>query len=350
MNIDDLIIQSDISVFDAMHSLETTGRRILFIAPEGRLEAVLTDSDVRKFILRGGNLNQPVSEAANYKPKSLPVDMRSGARVFLQQNVIDAVPLLDKKGRIVDVVFANDTDDIRARATLDIPVVIMAGGLGTRLYPYTKILPKPLIPVGESPIIELVIRNFHDFGCQGFTLVLNHKRNMIKSYFADVDKDYFVDYIDEEEPLGTGGGPSLLKGRMNGTFFLTNCDILVDADYSDILNFHRKQGNDITMVCAMKRFTIPYGVVELCDEGQFSRIAEKPMMDYLINTGMYVVEPSVVEHTADGVKQGFTDIIEQCRQRGGSVGVYPISEGSWMDMGQIEELELMRRRMEQSEQ
>ncbi len=202
LHIEELYIQPDATVLEAMKKLDETGQRILFVAPEGRLEAVLTDGDVRKYILRGGELEGPGSGAANDRPVSLPVAERGSAKAVLEEKGIDALPLLDKKGHILDIVFASGFD-IDNRKPAGLPVVIMAGGLGTRLYPYTKILPKPLIPVGELPIIEHIIHRFRDFGCRKFYLVVNYKKNMIKSYFNDLEKDYEVEYIDEEEPLGS---------------------------------------------------------------------------------------------------------------------------------------------------
>lgn len=345
--IEDLIIGGEISVFQAMQKLDETGRRIVFVAPEGVLQAVLTDGDVRKFILGGGDLNQPVSAVANHAPKTLPVEQRRTAKAFLQHHGIDAVPIVNKQGVMVDIVFAVDIEDIAAAKQIHAPVVIMAGGLGTRLYPYTKILPKPLIPVGENPIIELVIQSFHDFGCADFTMIVNHKKNMIKSYFSEVDKDYDLRFIDEDIPLGTGGGLSLLKGQISETFFFTNCDSLINADYADVLRYHQKNGNAVTMVCAMKHFVIPYGVVELHEDGAYKCTAEKPEYNLLTNTGVYVVEASLLPHIQDGVKQSFPDIIDAACTRGEKVGVYPVSDASWMDMGQLEELENMRHRLEQ---
>ncbi len=256
-----------------------------------------------------------------------------------------ALPLLDKRGRVQDVVFAGGLDiDTHKKACA--PVVIMAGGLGTRLYPYTKILPKPLIPIGEMPIVEHIIHRFADVGCSAFTMIVNYKKSMIKSYFNDLQKDYTVDYVDEDTPLGTGGGLSLLKGKVTQTFFLTNCDILIDADFGDIYQYHKEKGNVITMVCAVKHFTIPYGVVELGGDGDISGITEKPEMNFLTNTGVYVVEPSVIDGLAYNEPIPFTDIIADVRAAGGRVGVYPVSENSWMDMGQLEELDNMRRRLE----
>ena len=345
MQIDELIIDASASVLDTMRRLDETGRSVLFLAPNGVLKAVVTDGDIRRYILKGGDLTQSVGDMANYAPLSLPMERRSDAKKLLLDNVITAVPLLDKKGRISDIIFADGLDiDTRKKAC--IPVVIMAGGLGTRLYPYTKILPKPLIPVGELPIVEHIIHKFTDVGCKHFHMVVNYKKSMIKSYFNDIEKDYEVEYTDEDLPLGTGGGLSLLKEKIDTTFFFTFCDILIDADFGDVYRYHKENGNAITMVCAVKHFTIPYGVIELSDEGGISKITEKPEMNFLTNTGVYVVEPSIIKALTLNEAIPFTDIIENTRAAGQRVGVYPVSESSWMDMGQLEELDNMRRKLE----
>ena len=349
MNIEDFILPEGRTALQAMEQIDKMGQRIVFLAPQGKLQAVLTDSDIRRHLLRGGDLSVPADAVANHAPKSLPVGQRAGAKRFLQEHNIDAVPLLGQEGEIVDIVFLNDGTALQRSGTLTSPVVVMAGGQGTRLYPYTKILPKPLIPVGEVPILELLLERFYGFGCRRFHLVVNYKKNMIKSYFSDVEKDWELCFVEEEKPLGTGGGLCLLKGQLQEAFFFTNCDILIDADYADIMRFHKKRGNAVTLVCAAKQFVLPYGVVQADEKGRFECISEKPQMNYLTNTGMYVVEPSVVEQLEDGKQQGFPDIIDQCCKRKDAVGVYPVSEGSWMDMGQLEELEGMRRRLEASQ-
>ena len=245
MRVDDLFITEDISVLDAMRKLDETGLGVLFVAPEGVLRAVVTDGDIRRYILKSLPLEGPVREAANYSPYALPMEARARAKTALLEHGIGALPLLDKRGRVQDVVFAGGLDiDTHKKACA--PVVIMAGGLGTRLYPYTKILPKPLIPIGEMPIVEHIIHRFADVGCSAFTMIVNYKKSMIKSYFNDLQKDYTVDYVDEDTPLGTGGGLSLLKGKVTQTFFLTNCDILIDADFGDIYQYHKEKGNVIT--------------------------------------------------------------------------------------------------------
>ena len=345
LQINQLIIDENATVLSAMQMLDETGLKILLIAPGYSLRAVITDSDIRRFILNGGELTAPVKGAANYSPKYLGVEMRAKAKEFMVQNAIDALPLLNTKGQVDDIVFLADLG-VASRQETDAPVVIMAGGLGTRLYPYTKILPKPLIPVGELPIVEHIMQRFEKAGSGRFNLVVNYKKNMIKSYFSETEHPYNINFVEEEKPLGTGGGLYLLKETIKETFFLTNCDILVEADYSDIYEFHKEQGNLITVVCAFKNVTIPYGVIELDDNGGIKTVTEKPQMNFLTNTGMYVVEPRIIQELEADVAVGFPDIMEKYRNVGEKVGVYPISENSWMDMGQLEELEDMRRRLE----
>ena len=345
MLIDDLIINEDMPVLQAMQILNDKEKKILFIAPELKLKAVLTDGDIRRHILRGGRLDAKVGEIANYNFLSLKAGQRSQANNFMIKHSIYALPLLDSEGVIADVVFFDESS-VEVKKELDLPVVIMAGGLGTRLYPYTKILPKPLIPVGEKPIIEHIIDHFRNFGCNDYKIIVNHKKNMIKAYFNELNKDYNVDFADEEVFLGTGGGLALLKDKVKGPFFLTNCDVLIEADYNDIYKFHQKSGNLITVVCALKHVTIPYGVFNLNGDGEIESVTEKPTFNFLTNTGMYLVDGRIIEELEENKAISFPEIMENYRAKGFKVGVYPVSEDSWMDMGQLEELESMRRRLE----
>ena len=186
IKVEELFIEPTATVLETLRKLDETGQRILFIAPEGQLKAVITDGDIRKFFLRGGTPDQTIDNAANYQPLSVSVAERGKARGILQKYCIDALPVLNKRGIITDIIFAHGLD-VDNRKQVDIPVVMMAGGLGTRLYPYTKILPKPLIPVGEQPIAEMIMDRFRDFGCHDFTMIVNYKKGMIKSYFNELD-------------------------------------------------------------------------------------------------------------------------------------------------------------------
>ena len=222
----------------------------------------------------------------------------------------------------------------------------MAGGLGTRLSPYTNILPKPLIPIGEIPIAEHIINSFKQYGCKEYYMIVNYKRNMIKAYFDEVEKDYSLKFVMEEKKLGTGGGVSLLKGDIKSTFILTNCDILIEEDLSKAYKRHKETGNMITMICSLKNFTIPYGVVNVDENGDIDTMQEKPEMTFLTNTGCYIVEPQVIEEMTYNEPIDFPVLIENCKAKGYRIGVYPISESSWLDMGQFDEMEKMRQRFE----
>ncbi|WP_303866855.1 sugar phosphate nucleotidyltransferase [Acetobacterium wieringae] len=348
MKIEDFLIDENKSLLEAMSQLENAARKVLFVTKKGQFVAALTDGDVRRWILKKGSLDAKVKELANYKPKYLNESEKDKAKEYLKQNFIEGVPIVDEDHNIISIIIWND-EKVEKKNILNIPVVIMAGGLGTRLYPYTKILPKPLIPVGEIPIVEHIINRFVKNGCSEFYLILNYKKNMIKAYFNDLDKVYQLNYIDETKLLGTGGGLSLLKGKITSTFILSNCDILIDEDYQKILNFHKKQGNFITMICSMKRIRIPYGVVEISETGEIEVMKEKPEISVFVNTGMYVVDGRVVVEIQEDREMGFPDIIEKYRNQGEKIGIFPISENSWLDMGQLDELEIMRKRLEKDE-
>lgn len=344
MNIKEFMVNDDNTVIEVMELLDKVAKKVMFLVKDEKLVAAITDGDIRRWILRKGDLNARIDKVANYSPKYLFEKDQSSANVMMKKNSIEAIPIVDEAMKLLSVVLWNDLiihkNDLR-----DVPMVMMAGGYGTRLYPYTKILPKPLIPIGEIPIAEHIINRFGEFGCKDFYLVVNHKRNMIKAYFNEVEKDYKVDYIDEDIPLGTGGGLSLLKGKIDRTFILSNCDILIDHDYSKILAYHKSKGNLITMVCSLKNIKIPYGIVEIGESGEIESMKEKPQFSFFSNTGMYIVEPSVIEQLEEDVAIGFPSIIDDYRKCGEKIGVYPISEYAWLDMGQLEGMEEMRKRL-----
>src|SRR5690625_280499 len=222
-------------MIEAMESLDKVAKKVLFVTKGRQLKAALTDGDIRRWILKKGNLDVKVKEIANYNPKYIYEKDKIHANETMKKLFVEALPVVDQKHNITSIVFRDD--EISDRKSLNVPVVIMAGGLGTRLYTYTKILPKPLIPIGEINIIEHIINRFNQYGNEQFHLIVNHKKNMIKAYFKEIEKEYEVSYSDEDKPLGTGGGLSLLKGQINSTFFLTNCDILIEEDYEKIYNY-----------------------------------------------------------------------------------------------------------------
>lgn len=341
----DIYIEENKSILEAMCQLDRSGKKILFVHKDKKLLASLTDGDIRRGILKNGDLQMSVQCVANYQPRFLYEQEENLAMCTIKELGIDAIPIVNKEYFIQKIVFANDTAQKHKEFDIEIPVVIMAGGLGTRLSPYTKILPKPLIPVGDYPIVEHIIHRFFSYGCSQFYMIVNYKRNMIKAYFDELDKKYQLDFIMEEKPLGTGGGISLLNGKIKDTFILTNCDILIDDDLTKAYRQHKESGNMITMVCSLKNFTIPYGVVNIGEDGMIESMQEKPNMSFFTNTGCYFVEPEVIEDLEYNKPADFPTVIEKYMKEGKRAGIYPISEEAWLDMGQLDELEKMKTKL-----
>lgn len=338
-----LVGGSRLLISEAMQKIDQNEKGILILTDESEaLIGCVTDGDIRRFLIAGGKMSDNVMQAANYKPKFAHTLMEAKA-IYHEQNYV-AVPIIDGEGRIIDV-YTGEKQKSRKRTPLKIPVVINAGGRGSRLDPFTRVLPKPLIPVGDLPIIEHIMKEYQTYDCNEFHIIVNYRRELMKAYFADNENRYDITWYDEAYPLGTGGGLSLLRGRLRDTFFFANCDALLTANYESMVKFHKENRNTITMICAYKNINIPYGVVEMGINGTIKDMREKPRMSFLTNTGIYIVEPEVIDGMEDNVPIGFPDIVERERQSGKRVAVFPVSENDWMDMGQLPELEKMRARL-----
>lgn len=338
-----LIGSENLSVFEAMQKIDDNSYGILIISDEsGRLKGCLSDGDIRRYLLAGGSLEDRAIKAANKNPRKAN-NYDEAASLFHKKNYV-AIPIVDETNQITSVYLGNGQVEL-PKPSLHIPVVINAGGKGTRLDPYTRVLPKPLIPVGELPIIEHIMQRFQGYGCNEFHIIVNYKKEIMKGYFAEADCKYDISWHDEHKPLGTGGGLSLLKGKLHETFFFTNCDNLLMSNYDSILRFHKENKNVITMICAYKNISIPYGIVEMGMNGSITEMKEKPQFPFLTNTGIYVVEPEVLDDIEDNVSIGFPDVVMEQKEMGRNVAVYPVSENDWLDMGQLPELEKMRKRL-----
>lgn len=343
MNYMDYCIDSGVSVRNAMRKLDNIKPKILFIVQDKKVVAALTDGDIRRFLMNEGRLDDMAEKAANHCP-IVAGNIKQAVSLYHDRNYV-AIPIVNKKNEIKDIYVGEKGTYEREFSSLDVPVVINAGGRGTRLEPFTRIIPKPLIPIGEVPIIEHIMQEYQQYRCKKFHIIVNYKKELLKAYFIDTERSYDIQWYDEKKPLGTGGGLSLLKGKMNETFFFTNCDILLKSDYNNMLQFHRANGNAITMICAYKNLIVPYGVVTMGQDGIIKEMQEKPELSFLTNTGMYIVEPEVLADIDAEVATGFPDIIDIQRKRGRKVAVYPVSENDWMDMGQMTELEKMHEKM-----
>lgn len=339
MEIKDFVVSEQTTIKEAMELMDKNARKIVYITKNNQLIGALSDGDIRRFILKDQSIQSPVTMGMNSNPVFILKSEVSKGIEKMEEKKVDSIPVLNNDQSIRNIMFKSK--ELIQGKKINPPVVIMAGGKGTRLYPYTKILPKPLIPIGDTPIMERIIDKFHEFGCLNFVVSVNYKKNMIKSYFSEEERDYQLTFVEEDKPLGTGGSLSLMRDYLNETFFVSNCDILVDTDYTDVMDFHQKNKNDITFVASLKNTQIPYGVLKLDSEGLLESTVEKPEYSHLINTGMYLMEPKVLDFVPDNEFADLPDVIMKAKDAGFKVGVFPVSENSWLDMGQIKEMENM---------
>jgi NDP-sugar pyrophosphorylase family protein len=210
----------------------------------------------------------------------------------------------------------------------------MAGGKGSRLDPFTRVLPKPLIPVGNKPIIEAIMERFARCGFNRFLYTLNYKKEYLKLFLKEASLPYTMEWVEEDDFLGTAGSLSLLKDKLTETFFVTNCDSLLDVDFEAVLRWHREHGAAITIIGCHNEFRIPFGVLEM-SRGKLTKLIEKPVHDVMINTGVYIMEPQVISYLSDRKQTDFDELLKLLPKKD-KVTVYPVYEG-WLDIGQWEE-------------
>jgi len=258
-------------------------------------------------------------------------------RLMVEKGLLQ-LPIVDTHNSIFDLVVESDFlrkgEPSETKKKLNSKVVIMAGGKGTRLEPFTKILPKPLIPVGDKTILEWIMDEFALYGIDTFHFSVNHKSEMIKAYFSELKNKYKIHYVMEDSPLGTAGSLRLLNDDFKEDFFVTNCDIIIKDRYDKIWDYHKEGHFDITIVASLQHHTVPYGVCELNGDGHLNKINEKPEYDFLINTGMYILKPEVLKIIPENQFYHITNLIEDAQKIGKKIGVFPIPEGAWIDVGQ----------------
>ncbi len=342
------------NIRDAIKKIDDNGEGLIFVVDEeDKVIGVLTDGDFRRAILNGISLSEICDNIANHEFKyvdSSDFSEREVINLFLQYK-IEHLPLLENG--ILKKLYRKKDYNLTGKVILpkslnEVSVVIMAGGKGTRMKPFTNILPKPLIPIGNKSMLEVIMDEYNLYFQSAFLISVNFKANLIKAYMDDYIKMYNFSYIQEDTPLGTGGALKYLEGKLEEPFFVSNCDILIKANYADIYNFHKNEKNDFTIVASMIHYKIPYGVCEIEQGGELIKLVEKPEYDFLVNAGMYIINPNVIKYIPKDKFYNITDLIEHLKQKGGKVGVYPVSENSYYDSGQWKEYGNMLEAMNKS--
>ena len=332
------VIAPSVSMLDAMKRMDEVKVKMLFVFDGEHFVSILTVGDIQRAIVKNIALEEQVGRVVDRNKKfAIKGEPMEAIREKMLRLRAECMPVLDEKGELADVVFWRDIfekEETDLRPKVDLPVVIMAGGKGTRLKPITNVIPKPLVPVGDKTILEVIMDQFEGIGCHKFYMSVNYKADMMKYYLSQLDHKYDIEFFMEDKPLGTIGSVSLLKGKITTPFFVSNCDSINEQDYRDVWDYHVNNHNDMTIVTMVKSFKIPYGVIETGEDGLMTALKEKPEQTYQVNTGVYILNPELIDEIPEGEFFHITHLMEKVQKRGGRVGCFPVSEHSWKDMGE----------------
>jgi dTDP-glucose pyrophosphorylase len=337
LNWKEIAISRDHTIQEAMVRLnESSLRVVLVVDPSNYLQGVVTDGDIRRGLLEGVKLSDPVNLIMNTHPITLEPDKTRGQikKVMLQKKLL-AVPIVDDHNCVLGLETIDSVNEI------DPPkcdVVLMAGGFGKRLYPLTKETPKPMLKIGNKPILEMIIENFVSQAFSRFFISTHYKGELIQNYFKD-GKEFgcSINYVNELEPLGTAGALNLLKGKIENNFIVMNGDLLTKINFQNLLDFHR-QSNSLCTVCVRENaYQVPYGVVEI-DGHLIKSIKEKPVFNYQMSAGIYCFSPQIFEYISAGDHLDMPALLKKLLQASQEVRAFPLHE-YWIDIGRIDDFE-----------
>lgn len=335
--INQLSIEKEFTLLDAIKKMDEVRRKLLIVTTKGHFHSLLSIGDIQRAILKNVAMDSPIDGILRENVRvARESDSPELVKALMLKFRMEMLPVLNDENEIVKLLQWNEVFGEAFKTyegKLEVPVVIMAGGKGTRLKPITNIIPKALVPIDEKPIVEVIINKFHAMGSRQFYMSVNYRAEMIRSYFDGLVKDYKLQYITEDKPLGTAGSLHLLQDQLKETFFVTNCDIIIEEDYEQIYRYHKHEKNDLTVVAALKHFPIPYGILETKEQGELTGITEKPELTFKVNSGMYILEPELLSRIPNNEFFHITQLMDEVMKTGGKVGVFPVSEGSWMDIG-----------------
>jgi len=332
-----LFVTENVTLAEAINKLNEEGSQILFVidGESGQLKGTLTDGDIRRVLCKGEPLSSVITGNYCTSPQIQTDFSLVTAKKLMEKYGITRIPVVDASNNPIGII---GIEDITSLSVSNIPqnnyVVIMAGGKGTRLYPITKVVPKPLLPIGDKPVVHLIIESFQKNGFNNFIMSINYKKDYIKTYFLNEDiKSFNLDFVEEKAFEGTAGSLKLVKDKVADTFFVSNCDIVINMDYTKALAFHKENNADLTIIGALNEVKVPYGVLET-QGNELNCISEKPQVHFMVNTGVYILEPSALDFIpADGVFD-MTDLIKELMVQKKKVSVYPTHE-KWIDIGTL---------------
>jgi dTDP-glucose pyrophosphorylase/CBS domain-containing protein len=332
--LDNVVISPTASITEAIAQLDKAGTGALVLCSGGtKLFGLLTDGDIRRAVLRGIPLDSACEHIAIRNPATTQATISAtNALHLMNQRDIHHLPVVDAEGNVVDLILRKD---IVAEVQLNLSAVVMAGGYGKRLLPLTEQVPKPMLPVGDRPLLERTIEQLRRSGIRDVSLITHYLADSIEQYFGD-GRSFGVrlNYVQEDHPLGTAGGLKLMK-KPTRPFLVINGDILTGLSFETMHDYHRKNGAEITLGVRKYEVKVPFGVVE-CEDIRITQIKEKPSLTFFVNAGIYLLEPSVYDYIPEGQHFNMTDLIQKLLDSGRLVVSFPIME-YWLDVGQHED-------------
>lgn len=334
-NIDKILVKVEYSIKKTLQALDDGGKGIVLVVDEQKkLIGTITDGDIRRAILKGVKLNESIEKIVHYNPVAAAKSMtREFMKDLFIKKAVKELPIIDENNVVIDMLTLKD---ILLPEGKENPVVIMAGGLGTRLKDLTKEIPKPMLKVGQDPMLYHIINNFKQYGYNKILLSVNYKAEIIENYFQDgFAYGVKINYIKENKRLGTAGGIKLAENYIQKPFFVINGDIFTNLNVDNMMKFHIDNGFDITVGTRKHSFQIPYGVIE-AEDNNIKEIIEKPVINYLINGGVYCLSPDLIKYIPDDEYFEITDLINICIEKGKKVGSFEI-EDYWLDIGKLED-------------
>ena len=341
LKLDDIVIKRSIPVKEAMKILDSKASSILFVVNENnKFMGTITDGDIRRYILINQSLDNTVDNACNrncYVSIQNKYDINE-VYIEMHKKAINHTPVLSDDGYLIDIISSPSSQKRikKDHEKLNIPVVIMAGGKGTRMAPFTQVLPKPLIPIGDKTILEIIMDEFSPYGISSYYFTLNYRGEMIKAYFDGLEKKYEVKYVWEKEFNGTASSLGLIDD-IHSDFIVSNCDIIVKADISDVYKFHKDNNALVTVISSMQHQQIPYGVIDFKSGGEVTGLREKPEFTFPINTGVYILSPECFEYIPKDEFFHMTHLIELLIEKKKKVVTYPVNQNRFIDIGQWSE-------------
>ncbi len=330
-----LLVDYNKDIEFALKKLRITSKRCLIIIKEKKLFGTLTDGDLRKSIIKKKSLKTKLKFVCNKRPKFLIVNKYSSLEVKnLFKNLIDLIPVVDEQKKIIKILYnENFKKKPKKIKKLENDIIIMAGGKGARLEPFTKILPKPLIPVKGKAIILRIIEKFIKYGFKRIFLSVNYKSQILKAYFSEIKLKEKINFIYENKPLGSIGAISKIKKKFKRPIVITNCDVIFNFDFNEMIKFHKIKDNYLTLAVSKMEYKIEHGTCKIDKDRNLINILEKPTVNYLINTGFYVLSPKILKLIPNDKFFDVIDLIKLLKSNNLKIGTYNISSKSWHDVG-----------------